>query len=303
MLRTAATTVDRDTIPAIRGRSLAVHSVFTHAVNLAAGRELIGLVSAGRPISPHGIVVDLPTFEGLGLTAGSSGALIGETGEALAIGDRIRIDLASAPVWEPPGIAGKLVPAAVATLDGLLEPHPLGGGSHEVFGFGVGDALAARAAEFCAALLRARSGVLCHAAGGSARSLSIPDDDGALQLAPAARRLLGLGFGLTPSGDDWLVGFAFASAHVGGVLSPAVPAIRAAAEDGTTVDLSLSALRAALAGRAVEPLHNLLAALTGHGGSAVERELSELRAIGHTSGTDMAHGLLAAVLLSTKYEE
>ncbi|MGC3954983.1 MAG: DUF2877 domain-containing protein [Propionicimonas sp.] len=82
-------------------------------------------------------------------------------------------------------------------------------------------------------------------------------------------------------------------------------AVRAAASAGSTHEVSLTALRQACAGRAVQPLADLLAAITpgmtvGH--CAVPDAVAALLAIGHTSGTDLAHGLAAAVQLHQTLE-
>ncbi|MCW5952001.1 MAG: DUF2877 domain-containing protein, partial [Propionibacteriaceae bacterium] len=115
----------------------------------------------------------------------------------------------------------------------------------------------------------------------------------------AASGLIGLGTGLTPAGDDVLTGLAFASARLGGPLAAIPEGVAAGAVPGATHAVSLTALHQACAGRAVQPLADALAGLCGAGTPRqVPEAVAALVAIGHTSGTDLAHGLLAAAQLS-----
>jgi hypothetical protein len=103
--------------------------------------------------------------------------------------------------------------------------------------------------------------------------------------------LLGLGPGLTPSGDDALCGALVALRAVGWTgaadrLSRAV----ARAAPAATSPLSGAFLRAAAEGLGAEPLHALLcAALAGRSG-ALSGSLEALDRIGHTSGWDALAG-------------
>jgi hypothetical protein len=107
--------------------------------------------------------------------------------------------------------------------------------------------------------------------------------------AHAVRDLVGLGHGLTPSGDDFLAGAlaaldALDQTNMHAALARAV----IAAADRTT-PLSATFLRAAAAGHVGESLHAMIAAvLTGDGDAA----LATARRIGHTSGWDTLAGAL-----------
>ncbi|WP_186356242.1 DUF2877 domain-containing protein [Streptomonospora sp. PA3] len=107
----------------------------------------------------------------------------------------------------------------------------------------------------------------------------------------ACRRLIGRGPGLTPSGDDLICGYLLAARHLGA--SAAAAALAAAAERAAPATTALSAdlVRHAAAGRACPQAVEVLDALGGHGPLAPA--LEELRRIGHTSGTDLALGMLA----------
>jgi hypothetical protein len=106
-----------------------------------------------------------------------------------------------------------------------------------------------------------------------------------------AASLIGLGPGLTPSGDDLLGGMLVALHAVGETararrLGDWVLA-RAAAATGR---ISLAHLRCAAEGDGAEPLHLVLAALGMPGTPGLEAALARLAAIGHSSGLDALAG-------------
>jgi hypothetical protein len=117
----------------------------------------------------------------------------------------------------------------------------------------------------------------------------------------ASARLLGLGAGLTPAGDDVLVGLAYAASQSRGVLAIVPAAVARALLPDRTTDLSVTMLRQACQGRAAAPLAELLAALrTGGADFRVRRAVATLTDIGHTSGTDQAYGVLAATFMTSE---
>lgn len=107
---------------------------------------------------------------------------------------------------------------------------------------------------------------------------------GACELAGS---LLGRGPGLTPAGDDVLAGFLLGTRALG---VPAGPLGRYVAEHAPAATTALSAqlLRHALRGECVPQVAAALAA------PADTSALAALLAVGHTSGTALARGLLRA---------
>lgn len=112
----------------------------------------------------------------------------------------------------------------------------------------------------------------------------------------AARRLAGLGPGLTPAGDDFIVGAALAAWIIH---SPGVAAILAAqitnAAVPLTTSLSAAFLRAAGRGEAAIAWHRLFDALLRLDPPAVEGAVQALLAVGETSGTDALSGFIAVL--------
>jgi Protein of unknown function (DUF2877) len=109
----------------------------------------------------------------------------------------------------------------------------------------------------------------------------------------AVSDLIGLGPGLTPSGDDFLVGALAALDALGQTNIRAVLGRAVVAAADRTSPLSASLLRAAAAGHVSENLHTMVAALVT---SDADAAIAAAARFGHTSGFDALAG--AVVTLS-----
>jgi hypothetical protein len=133
------------------------------------------------------------------------------------------------------------------------------------------------------------------------------------RITAAARRLAGLGRGLTPSGDDFLIGVCGALVLADAMLRvspnatrPGAPSRRdlawaiAAAADQTTM-LSAVWLRHAARAEFSSELGRVLVTLAGGSASKFGAAVIELLAVGEVSGLDTATGLLygGRVMLSS----
>ena len=113
----------------------------------------------------------------------------------------------------------------------------------------------------------------------------------------AVRGLIGLGPGLTPSGDDFLVGAlalldAIGERDAHAALARAI--IDAAWRDATT-PLSACFLRAAAAGHVGEALHRAVSSvITGD----VDAAVAAIEKIGHSSGWDMMAGIMTTLRIA-----
>jgi hypothetical protein len=113
---------------------------------------------------------------------------------------------------------------------------------------------------------------------------------------PAPHELIGLGPGLTPSGDDLLCGALVALHAIGEVaLARDLYAVIGKAARDATSPLSAACLKAAAEGQSAEPLHETIAALLAN--QSVVRPLEAVARIGHTSGWDTLAG--AVLVLRT----
>ncbi|HMA34920.1 MAG TPA: DUF2877 domain-containing protein [Chloroflexia bacterium] len=120
--------------------------------------------------------------------------------------------------------------------------------------------------------------------------------------AAALTRLLGLGPGLTPSGDDLLMGLLAAwvwqrpgGRPAPGLVEAAIAAVGAAAPQQTN-QISTRLLAHASRGILAAPALALGAAVLGGDPAAVAAATPRLFTIGHTSGVDLTTGLLLAIL-------
>jgi uncharacterized protein DUF2877 len=109
----------------------------------------------------------------------------------------------------------------------------------------------------------------------------------------AAAKLVGLGEGSTPAGDDYLVGVLHALALNGGgraenLLLDALVSVG----EGRTTTASASWLAAAARGEASPVWRALLDALAAGGDVATRRAVGAVRGTGHTSGAFSLRGFL-----------
>jgi hypothetical protein len=119
--------------------------------------------------------------------------------------------------------------------------------------------------------------------------------------APVPTNLLGLGPGLTPSGDDVLCGalialHAIGHRHAADALGQA--ALRKAAT--ATTALSRAFLAAAAGGQGAEALHALLAAVLCVRAERLDALVGDVVRIGHTSGWD---ALAGAIMVLRAFDE
>lgn len=119
------------------------------------------------------------------------------------------------------------------------------------------------------------------------------------QIAEPPVDLLGLGPGLTPSGDDVLIGVLLAlHATRQWTCARAITRAIAKAAPLATTELSGACLRAAAEGLGCEVLHATIGALLVDDANALTRTLPALGTIGHTSGWDAFAGAVCVLQAS-----
>ena len=207
----------------------------------------------------------------------------------------LHLSVESADVWRPTTLSGVTAVSNGASVPGAPGFTPAQGAAACVFiganinaigtpaGFGV--LLAARPLRFPLDLALARLRAL---------AASVAEDN-AVAFESAALPLLGLGLGLTPSGDDFVGACLFARRLRGDFLSSpswqdaATNLTRAAAVRSNSISAALFGDLAR--GAAYAPLHELAAALCGSD-AALIAAVRALTAIGHSSGWDMLTGFM-----------
>jgi hypothetical protein len=270
-----------------------VHSVFARVANLAwRGGTMLSLAGSEVPLAPNGVQVTLTpgiTMLALGLAPGQpawwQADRIDLPGAGLTLG------LSGATVWD-----ARFAPA------GGLTAARLARGVREL-----------RRVVLDAAPEAPLTALLGPAAPGPPGSPLVSRLRGPLhdlvlgavlgepgRVAAAAREIAGLGPGLTPSGDDVLIGF-LAGLVPGGLAvglaaghRHVVTALVGAAGPRMSV-LGRVWLHHAARGEVAEPLHRLLGAMLGPSPAALAPAAAPLLALGATSGPDLAVGLLAGL--------
>jgi hypothetical protein len=188
-----------------------------------------------------------------------------------ALGDSATVAVDGAMLWEPPPFRGGAHPqldALRACLDGHVPEEGLG-----CTILGVHNALSVHAQPALEAIDRWLAG---HA------------------LAHEAAQLIGLGPGLTPSGDDYLGGVLVALRWLGrGSQADSLWRWLEPRLDAGTSEISAAHLAAAAAGQVHEALHEVLENLSAWEAPNLHPSLARLDAVGHTSGWDALAGVVA----------
>lgn len=264
-----------------------VLNVFDRACNLVNSKgEVLAVVTSERGLTPFALVVaasDRAPFRAI-----SEISSVGVQLHRLSLGP-FEIDASRARVWNP-------VPAwsdirhlfsSTANFDRLaalaLGRGPAGSLLDLFSPAGQDGSLAA---------------VLRSWAHQAAHDLVTGMRMGSLELAiTGVQRLAGLGGGLTPAGDDFVLGVLLAAwAGLYGDGAEKWGLIIADDAASRTTTLSAAYLRAAARGECSAYWHGLFDALSRPEAGYLYAALSALLAVGHTSGADALAGFLAARL-------
>lgn len=263
-----------------RHASVRVHSVFRSVINLSTVGELITIAPDEAGGLPNGILfAGTADFRGQRVRAGMPAQMDCAAVRIVDAGLVIRIDAARAWSARIPIADGRHWPARSMAVHALARPDAYGTAESEAM-------VSGRAA----AGLMAVPG-MCQRLGEVGRAIMLADRRAA---AAAARPLVGLGPGLTPSGDDALVGVEAALHALG---HPAAGFLAMALDDvaDRTTTVSATLLRQAARGEFTERIHRLLAALLGDDDGALHGAVERAIAWGATSGMDGLIGVLAGL--------
>jgi len=293
-----------------RGAAAHVVAIFERSFYLRAGEIFL---CVGEPAIGNG---PLTLLAGAGVRLSDldlrpdEPAVISE--QEIIIGERLRLCLDACEVWGPPAWPDAAPPDVLSETCGALARRvdaASAGLAPVAFGAPVPTPLARTASE-CIAQFRcwlieqtvgwakARSSRRAHADQrmvGTLRFAHPTGESGRSKSALAAVcDLIGLGPGLTPSGDDFLAGAlaaldAFGAAEACAALAHAIMLTL----PGRTSPLSACLLRASCAGHVSERLHDAVSALLV---GDVEASTEAAESIGHTSGWDMLAGAGVVIL-------
>lgn len=250
-----------DMLAAVQGE---VHSVFARAANLTIGSRLWTLLGRAQGDLPCGIRLGLKTLEALRLHRGEPVHIRAGYMSFSARTPPLVVDCRAVPRWSPAAV-GPLAPGLkdrLAFLSNRARP---------------------RAWQDSAAMAAAVMDCLRH--------------DPA-RLEPVLATVIGSGPGLTPAGDDVLVGILAvlstpAAGPAGAAAATAIAATLLSLLPATT-SVSGHLLEQAAGGLFARPVADLISALIGRNvGAALHAAIKRVMAIGATSGADICMGILA----------
>lgn len=282
-------------LPLRLGARATVASSFAHAVNLEVDDDVLTLLAATGRRAPGVLVTDAPRLQLL-----APGAEV-EIARGWVRAPGLDVDARGASTFScrvapaPSGATRAGDPVTADRLRAALAACARPGSFRPGPDPGAGEVALHRR---------------LHAGAADLRRALRPCLDGPAApetLRPAVAGLVGLGVGLTPSGDDYLVGVVAALLHLPSdgresPLAPVVAAIRSVlVDDGATTPVSRAFLLAACDARLHEDLAAAAAAATGAaaGSSGLAATFARAAAIGSTSGTDALVGLVDALTVLT----
>jgi len=263
-----------------------VAALFEHSFYIAFDQSWVCLGSRDLPMGPLNLRSTTPTgmsWEACGLKLEDP---VASSENRLAIGTELVFATDDAVPWDPPVLG----PWSAQTLKtGLKALDRIGGPNTDM---GLGDFVTDNPA-------RHPSSRIVEAASRPIEALSrsvegafkgVPIDQ--LEFDAAAIALLGLGPGLTPSGDDFLGGTLIALSNLPALaLRADLFAIIERHAPHRTNAVSLAHLRAAGAGAGHQALHEILNNLLAGETDALPNQMIAIDNIGHSSGWDALAGL------------
>ena len=278
-----------------------VLAVISNAVYLLSDQgKLVWLATKNSPMHPRSLQLTGALPE---LTVGDPFHI---EGCRLLIGAKGSLELTRLPIWMPPRLPSeKLIPLAslpervlaiYATFDDLPSPAGFGSLISGILLIAQGHP-AARPKNL--ATFPAFAWSIVHEV-----CMACLEHDFHKVMAHA-EALVGLGEGLTPSGDDFLGGLLFCRA----ILERAYPKLAHARFPHLTQTISrlkprthlisFTLLRDHARGRAMEPLHQFVnALLTNQSAQDIRQAALQLSQVGHSTGWDLLAGVLAGMLLT-----
>ena len=286
-------------------RSLRVHSVFERALNLVdANGELVGLVGPRAGNGPATVVLDgLPAggFERIGLQAGARARL--RPGR-LSIGGGLGVELRRVRGWVPCptrlAVSAERALARVTHGERLAFERAPRGGLVPLLPY-LADLATGRGGATAPLDLDHLSRIAWTGLAELASDWRSGDLGAA---APAADKLIGLGPGLTPSGDDALAGLLIAAWRLGVSGAAAFGSACGELARTRTTDIAVARIRHAAVGlleavqeRALGVALDPPAGDSYAGGGALEAAVTTAARWGHTSGVDTLVGLFLGARL------
>jgi len=261
-----------------------VHSCYHRVLNFLTEDGLFSILSAEIPCAPKALQLMEPVdFLALGIAAGNKVSLF--TSHIL-IGNKVVIDLCGVQLWHCPTVTAAQVSASAA-----------------IAGIASADELLFRGSEVrgAAGWYREHLGQNAPAPQDSIdRALRLRIDDFVSgwcrdELAPV-ERLVGVGYGLTPSGDDFLCGFYFVLCHLLPDSTGATELrIRILTLSGQMSEISRQMIDTYFNGEGNELFYRFLNAVLQNDVNVLPAIYRDILMFGSTSGVDVMVGILTGL--------
>jgi hypothetical protein len=269
--------------------AIRVQGIYRSVVNISTADGLLTIASPEAGGLPNGILADLgPDWREVGLQSGMAVFACDATIRVPDAGLEIQFDAAAR--WSPRlrSSADAAATSAARWRRRADATRAIARGRASAAGFGA--LLQEDVADDPVGILGVARPIL------SELVVALETGD-RTRAAEVAARLVGLGPGLTPSGDDVLVGI---EAALRALSRPSAGFLALALGDveGRTTALAATLLRHAGAGEFAERLHSVLAALIGADDEAIPAAIDRAVAWGATSGTDCLLGVLIGLDVS-----
>ncbi|WP_083425100.1 DUF2877 domain-containing protein [Enterocloster citroniae] len=238
-----------------------VHSVYSSGFNLRAGRYLCFVGNKNNEQLPFGVILPLYDYQALlasGLERGN--AMAWDKSSRCLISSNGLIRLGQGIVYDSRVVSCNLSHSGIRTAVSILEPYGICSDNART--------------DFTLPLFRAIR------------------DRNRNRIREGVRYYLGRGRGLTPSGDDMLLGMLFINMACGKGECVLQEEVAAQLREGITTDISLSNLHAALEGLYCGSLLRFLDAVRCNHREDMHRAALAIHQFGHSSGDDMLFGIL-----------
>ncbi|MER1977009.1 DUF2877 domain-containing protein [Pseudocitrobacter faecalis] len=263
-----------------------IAQVFNRAVNLwlPARRRWLTLLSESCDNAPNSCRLALTHFD----ASFQPGQSIELHHHGVMVADKLKIDTLSCRCWQPPDLT--LSRERFRQIPWLklrdiilqqLQKHDtlfLGGGNNPFY-------------QAISEQLQRNREILFKALRGN------------LNITSAVTQMIGLGIGLTPSSDDYLVGMSailFIPGHPAAHLRDEFISALACAGKNTT-SLSATTIEAAFDYRYRENIYAFIASLINDPRQLSEKNIADIKSIGSSSGCDMLFGMADGCALSQTY--
>lgn len=252
--------VSYDLLNALEERTYQVHSVYPSGFNLGLGDFLSFIGNKNGERLPFGVLLPREGLDRLGAAEIARGAPFRWDAKTGCLYNRnMRIMLREAEVYRSGLSWYQVNKKGIEKALRLLEPMAQGSSNSE---------------DPCAAVFY---------------DAAIKDGEDGIRLF--LRHYLGRGQGLTPSGDDMILGILLSDMAFGGGESAFRTELIGQLKQGITTDTSLSNFEAALKGLYSSSLLKLVQSIAEDDEKMMEEAAESVLGFGHSSGKDMLYGI------------